>query len=543
MWLGGWIYYQPVKIGLDVPAGKLKSVSFAPFREGFSPLKERFPLPHHIEEDLELLSSKAESIRTYASLGGMEVVPDAARPRNIKVTQGAWLGWGKKDNQKEIAALIASANSHPDVVTRVIVGNEVLLRGEMDAARLVEYIRTVKGAIRQPVSYADVWSMYLKHPEIIEEVDFITIHILPYWEDEPVAIEDAPRHLENIVSKVEAEAQSLGVSKPIFIGESGWPSVGRQRGFAAPSVVNAARYTRGMIDVVTRHNLDYNIVEAFDQPWKATLEGVVGAHWGLFSKDRTPVYPLTGDVYETPHWRELFLGASLLFLAVLVFMKRAVAKGDLGQHLFIISFAMLLGLAITLLAAEAWRTSYNPLDRTKALFGVLAASALMLLLLQRVSELLAKSALDPRVTRGLRGLYLLFITFAIYRSYELSTNGRYISFPLGYHTVPLLGLIGIGFAALFEKTRLSIAEKLGFRPSRGYRLLGVAAFISAVGVIVGETWAFVIARDLRSVYPDFWDALPVALTHCLGNTQLIVWVLYLVALGLSLTRPALKSEA
>lgn len=122
----------------------------------------------------------------------MDAIPALAKKHGLEMIQGAWVGYIKKDNQAEIQALIRSANAYPDVVKRVMVGNEVLLRGEMEASELIKYIREVKAAVKQPVSYADVWSMYMKNPEIIKEVDFITIHILPYWEDEPIPVSQAP---------------------------------------------------------------------------------------------------------------------------------------------------------------------------------------------------------------------------------------------------------------------------------------------------------------------------------------------------------------
>src|SRR5574343_578530 len=234
------------------------SLSFAPFREGYSPLEETFPLVEHIDEDLRLLADKTHSIRTYASLGGLEPVPALARKYGLSMIQGGWLGYGYIDKQKEMAALIKSANENPDVVKRVIVGNEVLLRGDMDVDRLIGYIRQVKSAVKQPVSYADVWSMYMQHPELIKEVDFITIHILPYWEDRPISVEEAPEHIRKVVENVRREANTIAPNKAILIGESGWPSNGRQRGYSVPSVVNEAKFIRALLKVAKDNHFDVN---------------------------------------------------------------------------------------------------------------------------------------------------------------------------------------------------------------------------------------------------------------------------------------------
>jgi exo-beta-1,3-glucanase (GH17 family) len=528
-----WLYHQPRSAGPDVPTGKLKSVSFAPFREGYSPLQERFPPREHLEEDIALLAPQAESIRTYSSLGGMEPLPDIARKHGVTVTQGAWLGWGEKDNQREIAALIASANQHPDVVTRVIVGNEVLLRGEMEAPRLLQYINTVKRSIAQPVSYADVWSMYLKHPEIIAAVDFITIHILPYWEDEPIAIDVAPEHLERVFRAVEAEARELRVTKPILIGESGWPSLGRQRGFAVPSVLNAARYTRGMIAVATRHNFDYNIVEAFNQPWKAELEGIVGANWGLFSEKREPVYPLTGDVTENTAWRYHLGLALVLALTALGLLAGRLSNLSPTRQALGVALAVALGVSFLTSALYTYRTSFAPLDRFCGALLVALTLIFAALVLIRVLDVLGsnRDRLNP-VSHMLSWSFIAFVLLALWRTYSLAWNGRYLSFPLEQFLTPVTGLIGLAIAGAIARDRkkafrLSDLVPLGSPHQTHRRWLGWGLVIGIVGLFGGETAAFLHARDLRAVYPTLSEAIPVALTYTFGNTQLVAWVLYL----------------
>ena len=69
----------------------------------------------------------------------------------------------------------------------MVVGNEVLLRGEMAANDLADTIRAVKARVKVPVTYADVWEFWLRNRELAAAADFITIHILPYWEDFPIA--------------------------------------------------------------------------------------------------------------------------------------------------------------------------------------------------------------------------------------------------------------------------------------------------------------------------------------------------------------------
>ncbi len=153
---GWWWPNRPVEIP-PPPGGKIQSVSFAPFRDGQSPLTRVYPSRAEIEEDLRLLSRQVEGIRTYTSREGLEVVPEIARGLGMTVTAGAWIGPLRPNNEAEVEQLIRTANENRDVISRVIVGNEVLLRKDTDLPTLVSHIRRVKGAVSQPVGYADVW--------------------------------------------------------------------------------------------------------------------------------------------------------------------------------------------------------------------------------------------------------------------------------------------------------------------------------------------------------------------------------------------------
>ncbi|MEZ5435844.1 MAG: hypothetical protein R3E67_04590 [Pseudomonadales bacterium] len=260
----------------------LKSASFAPFADGQSPLKKVFPTQEQIEADLVRLKGIFSGIRTYTAQDGMEVVPELAEKHGFVLTHSAWLGREKNGNDKEVAVLIETANRYPQAVKRVIVGNEVLLRRDLKADELIAYIDQVRSAIQQPVSYADVWAFWLKNPQVAEHVDYLTIHILPYWEDEPVSLHDAQQHMLAIIEKIKQRFPG----KPILVGETGWPTEGRSRGPAHADLLTAAEFVRALPKLAAEHGFDYNIVEAYDQSWKAQLEGTVGARWGLFDSAR-----------------------------------------------------------------------------------------------------------------------------------------------------------------------------------------------------------------------------------------------------------------
>ena len=533
-----WMLNRPQDAGIDVPSGKLMSLSFAPFREGFSPLEETFPLKEHIEEDLRLLADKTHSIRTYASLGGMEPTPELARKYGLSMIQGGWLGYGYMDNKNEIAALIKSANANPDVVKRVIVGNEVLLRGDMDVERLIGYIREVKRAVKQPVSYADVWSMYMKNPKLINEVDFITIHILPYWEDEPISVEHASEHLEKIVKQVEDEARGIAPGKPILIGESGWPSAGRQRGQAIPGVVNEAKFIRDMIQVVNRHGFDYNIVEAFNQPWKSNLEGVVGANWGLMSADRKPVFPLTGPVSENQDWTLDFVLASGLWLLILAVYFKKLQLLSTPRLLVFLALTQIFSICLITLADFLWYTSYSSIQRGYTVFMVIANAWLGFLLSKRYSDILSEQPGQVRLTKQLRLGYLFFIGLALYKTYGLAINGRYLSFPVEQFALSVMGILGLIICQWLCQAKLN-GQLLGFDQLSGFSLQGrrdrlIAYFLSfaAIALVLGETKAFLDGGDFILAHPGISAGLPVALSYTLYNQQLLLWLACLLILSL-----------
>lgn len=533
-----WSLNRPQDAGVDVPSGKLRSLSFAPYREGFSPIEEKFPLPEHIDADLGLVADKTHTIRTYSILGGMQPTPEFARKHGVEMIQGGWLGDGHASNKLEIAALIESVNANPDVVKRVLVGNEVLLRKDMDVDTLISYIRQVKQAVKQPVSYADVWSIYLKYPQLMQEVDFITVHILPYWEDEPVAIEDAAGHVEKIVKQIEDKAHSMGLNKPILIGESGWPAAGRQRGHAVPSVVNETRFIRSLIEVVNRHGLDYNIVEAFNQPWKSHNEGVVGANWGLLTIDREPVFPLTGPVYENADWLLDFVWATSLWLLLVAIYVKKLPSLSLPRLVVFLTLAQVLGICLVILANFLWFTSYSSWQQAYTLLLIAANALLSGLLLQRCYAILAQQPARPALASRLRSTYLFFVVLALYKTYSLAFNGRYLSFPVEQFAIPAIGICGLIACLCLTQRHLHwhmlSFDSLSGGNSQAPRDRLLAYFFSAgmLAVVIGETYEFMAAYDFIQAHPNFSEGLPVALGYTLYNQQLLNWLLCILVLSI-----------
>lgn len=306
------------------PTHKLQCASYTPFDKDQSPFDQPFtPRPARMNADLALLATRFECIRTY-SMTGLEAIPALARKHGLKVMLGAWVNASPEDTAHEIKALITAANAYPDVVTAVIVGNETLLRKEVTGPQLAKLIRQVKAEVKQPVTYADVWEYWLQYPEIAPAVDFVTIHLLPYWEDDPKGIDDALTH----VAQIRQRFGEKFAPKDILIGETGWPSEGRQRETALPSRFNEAKFIRSFVALAEQHGWHYNLIEAFDQPWKREAEGAVGGYWGLFDADRQEKGVLTGPVSNLPYWPFWLavsgvIGLLALFLAGRVTQSRS----------------------------------------------------------------------------------------------------------------------------------------------------------------------------------------------------------------------------
>ncbi len=277
-WLGAPVPLPPSPLA---DGGKLYCVSYAPFRDAQDPMVEGTRVSaEQIDEDLALLSHVTNCIRTYSVDDGRDDVLKSARRHGLKVLHGIWVSNDRDKTQRQIDATVALAKDYADVMTAVVVGNEVLLRGEMSPADLIGYIREVKSRVAMPVTYADVWEFWLRYPDVQSAVDYVTVHILPYWEDFPIPASAAAAHVEAIHKKV-ADAFP---NKEILIGEFGWPSAGRMREGARPSPSNQGKVIAETLAMAEREHFRVNVIEAFDQPWKRALEGVVGGYWGILDR-------------------------------------------------------------------------------------------------------------------------------------------------------------------------------------------------------------------------------------------------------------------
>ena len=248
-------------------------------------------------------------------------MPELAEKHHLNVALGALVGENLEQNRQEMDLLRATLQNNTQNIVRVLVGNEVLLRKDTSEQQLIDYIREVKQYEQRPVSTSETWFNWMSHPKLVAEVDYIAVHLAPYWSG--VAVDDAV----DLVFDQYMQLQKAYPTKPIVITEVGWPSDGQPFGKAIPSRVNQATFLREMIRRAEKEQVNYYILEAFDQPWKISIEGSVGAYWGIFDSDRQAKYPLNGNVLTVPGWQYWAIWASVLsavMMGIFVFARRSI---------------------------------------------------------------------------------------------------------------------------------------------------------------------------------------------------------------------------
>ena len=262
----------------------LSGVGYGPYHAGQDPNYGISPSSSEVAADMPTLSAITNYIRIYSSTGPAAEIVQAAAAAHMCVSLGIWLGRNSAANAAEIAAGIRLARQYR-AVRSVIVGNEVLLRGDLPVNQLIQDIGEVRAALGHTVaiSTADDFKQWLAHPELARAVDFVTVHIYPFWLNVPIG--SAIQRLNDYYGQVAKRF----AGKPIVLGETGWPSAADTPSpgdtpppaAAVPSPQNQARYFRGFVTWAAQHHVPYFYFDAFDEDWKTTEHGV-GTHWGLY---------------------------------------------------------------------------------------------------------------------------------------------------------------------------------------------------------------------------------------------------------------------
>ena len=312
LFAGIWALYNRPVSAPDWPE-QISGYSFSPFRQGQNPQTNTYPSDAEIRADLELLTKQTDNIRTYSVDGSLANIPRLAEELGLRVTLGIWISPDLQRNEREIAKAIEIANSSRSVV-RVVVGNEALFRSEIEPEELIAYLDRVRAAVKVPVTTSEQWHIWEEHPQLAEHVDLIAAHVLPYWEFVPM--EDSTQ----FVLDRARDLKKLFPKKPLLLSEVGWPSNGRMRGGADASPADQAIYLRTLVNTLNSKGYNYFVIEAFDQPWKSSDEGSVGAYWGVYDLDRQAKFNFEGPVVAIPQWRLLAVASVVMALMALTLL-------------------------------------------------------------------------------------------------------------------------------------------------------------------------------------------------------------------------------
>jgi exo-beta-1,3-glucanase (GH17 family)/cellulose synthase/poly-beta-1,6-N-acetylglucosamine synthase-like glycosyltransferase len=359
--------------------GQLASVSYAPFAGATHPDKGNRPTAAQIRADLKLLSPYTRAIRTYSSTGGVDLVPAIAKEFGLKVALGIWIDKDEARNEREILAALDLARRHSNV-SAIVVGNETIYRGDKTVEELIRIINRVKRASPVPVTTGEIWNIWRDKPELGWAVDFISAHVLPYWENfsENVAVDHAILMYDKL--------REAFPGKRIVIAEFGWPSAGYNRKDANPGRLEQAKVLRTFVARAEAFGIDYNIVEATDQPWKI-FEGSVGPYWGLFDASRQPKFTWSGPIVDPEHFKLAALALLLGFLLSLPILR--VNRASVGQVAVLAVSANVVGAWFAIVFGY-WNGHYFVPGAAFALgLGVVLLVPLVAIALARMEEIAA----------------------------------------------------------------------------------------------------------------------------------------------------------
>ena len=359
--------------------GQLASVSYAPFEGSAHPDAGGIARTAQIRADLKTLAPLTRAIRTYSATGGVELVPGIASEFGLRVTAGAWIDKNQDRNEREIRSVVDLAKRHSNI-NGIIVGNETIFRGEQKTSDLIQMIQRVKRSTNVPVTTGEIWHVWIEHPELVSAVDYIAAHILPYWEgfSQQQAVDQAILIYDKL--------RQAYPGKRIVIAEFGWPSAGYNLKSANPGRIEQALALRDFVTRADAYGIDYNIVEAIDQPWKI-FEGGVGPYWGIFDAARHPKFDWTGPITDPDHWR---LATIAILVSVLLSLPLlAMTAATLWQAVMLAGAANVVGAWFAAVFGY-WNGHYFVPGAAFALgLGMLLLIPLIVIALARIEEIAA----------------------------------------------------------------------------------------------------------------------------------------------------------
>tara|TARA_B110000003_G_scaffold252810_1_gene267662 strand:+ start:677 stop:1912 length:1236 start_codon:yes stop_codon:yes gene_type:complete len=321
------------------------------------------PTIAEVKEDIKILyAMKIRILRTYnVQLAQAETILKAIHELKSEnpsfemyVMLGAWIdcknAWTNHpvnhqlesdQNESEIARAVSLANKYPSIVKIIAVGNEAMVKWATSyyvqpsvILKWVTHLQDLKKTQKLPknlwITSSDNFASWggggdEYHTEdlnkLIKEVDYISMHTYPmhdthynpvfwYTNEEKPNIEKVNnimlRARDYAVSQYDSVAnyvKSLGIKKPIHIGETGWASFSNglygNKGSKATDEYKEALFYEHMREWTAKAGISCFYFEAFDEVWKdASNPKGSENHFGLFTIDGKAKYALWDLVDE-----------------------------------------------------------------------------------------------------------------------------------------------------------------------------------------------------------------------------------------------------
>ena len=241
-------------------------------------------------------------------------------------------------NSEEIDRAVALAKEYPDIVKIIAVGNEAMVKWAtsyfVQPNVILKWVNHLQELKKNGDLPKDLWitssdnfaswgggetQYHVKDlEELISAVDYLSIHTYPmhdthynpiFWgvlakekklpslEKIDVAMKRALAYAMSQRDSVASYMKSLGLNKPIHIGETGWASASNGHygpdGSKATDEYKQAIFYRNIREWTKEAGMSCFYFEAFNEPWKdAQNTGGSENYFGLFTVDGKAKYAL-----------------------------------------------------------------------------------------------------------------------------------------------------------------------------------------------------------------------------------------------------------
>ena len=351
-----------------------QAISYGGYRENSRDVQ---PTIAQLKEDMKLLEAiDVKVLRTYNThfahaanvLEAIHQLKQQDPSFEMYVMLGAWINCqgaftanpnheeeDAEANAAEIQRAVDLANKYPDIVKIIAVGNEAMVKWAASyfvqpgvILKWVNHLQELKQAGSLPkdlwITSSDNFASWggggeEYHVEdlskLIKAVDYVSLHTYPmhdthynpdFWgittaesklskkEQIDLAMERALNYAQKQYNNTAAYISSLGIEKPIHIGETGWASSSNgfygKGGSAATDEYKSALYYKKMRKWTNEAGISCFYFEAFDENWKdAANPGGSENHFGLFNLRGQAKYALW-DLVDAGVFNDLGRGAN-----------------------------------------------------------------------------------------------------------------------------------------------------------------------------------------------------------------------------------------